>query len=85
MKYCVEMSYGLGISVDNIEAESELKAIEIAKQMVEEEVSIIDGKNIDAQCMEFEELHEMIKDKRKIVIKDTEPTKHRIRKEEIEE
>ena len=34
---------------------------------------------------EVDELHEMIKDKRKIVIKDTEPTKHRIRKMELEE
>lgn len=56
MKYSVEMSYGLGVTVENIEANSREEAVEKAKKMVDEEVSIIDGMNIDIGDLEFDQV-----------------------------
>ena len=56
--YDVEMCYGFGVSL-NIDANSKEEAIEIAKQIVKEEVSInegFDNRLIDCGCIEFEQV-----------------------------
>lgn len=54
-KYDVEMVYGVGVSL-KVDADTEEDAIKKAKQIVEDEVSVIDGIDVDTGDMEFEQV-----------------------------
>lgn len=56
MKFDIEMCYGLGVTVSSIEANSEEEAIGKAKKMVSSTVNIMDGLNVEAGCLEFEQV-----------------------------
>ncbi|HLO11089.1 MAG TPA: hypothetical protein VK190_02410 [Pseudoneobacillus sp.] len=60
MKYTVEMSYGIGFTVTDIEANSQDEAIEKAKEIVEEEITVVDGRNVDSSDLEFEDVNFVI-------------------------
>lgn len=53
-KYDVEMAYGFGVTVSGVLASSPEEALAKAKQKVEEEISILDGANVDAGGIEYE-------------------------------
>lgn len=54
-KWSVEMSYGVGFTVTGIEAETKNQAIETAKEIIEDDVSIVCGSHIDCSDLEFEQ------------------------------
>lgn len=56
MKYDIEMVYGIGFTASNIEANSRKEAIKQAKEIIENEITILDVKNVDVSNLEFEEV-----------------------------
>jgi hypothetical protein len=61
-KWDVEMSYKLGVSVV-AEGDTKEEAVDKAKALVEQYVSINDGFTVDCGCMEFEQVN-FIKEQR---------------------
>lgn len=53
-KWDVELSYGIGFTVQGVDAGTREEAIEKAKHLVEEHTDITTGRQVDAGCMEFE-------------------------------
>lgn len=61
-RYDIEMSYGVGVSL-HVEADNEKEAIEKAREMVEEEVSINSGFGTieDVSDLEFNQVNYIAK------------------------
>lgn len=57
-KFTVEMCYGIGVSIEGIEAETQEEAIEKAKQLMEEDP----GEYADLRELEFDSVNFVCED-----------------------
>lgn len=55
MKYTIEMSYSVGITVNDIVADSEAEAIEIAKSRVDQGVAFVEAHDFDCGPLKFKD------------------------------
>lgn len=55
MKYTIEMSYSVGITVNDIVADSEAEAVKIAKRRVEQGVAVV-GVDVDCSSLKFKDV-----------------------------
>lgn len=55
MKYTIEMSYSVGITVNDIVADSEAEAVTIAKRRVEQGVAVV-GVYVDCGPLKFKDV-----------------------------
>ena len=53
-KWDVELSYGIGFTVQGVDAGTREEAIKKAKRLVEDYTDITTGRQVDASCLEFE-------------------------------
>ncbi|GLC79214.1 hypothetical protein [Lacrimispora brassicae] len=56
MKYTIEMSYSVGITVNDIVADSEVEAVEIAKRRVDQGVIFVEANDIDCGPLKFKDV-----------------------------
>lgn len=56
MKYTIEMSYSVGITVNDIVADSEAEAVEIAKRRVDQGVAVVEALDIDSGSLKFKDV-----------------------------
>lgn len=56
MKYTIELSYSAGITVNDIVADSEDEAIEIAKRRVDKGVAFVEAHDIDCGSLKFKDV-----------------------------
>lgn len=56
MKYTIEMSYSVGITVNDIVADSEAEAVKIAKRRVVNQVVVIGVDDVDCGSLKFKDV-----------------------------
>lgn len=56
MKYTIEMSYSVGITVSDIVADSEEEAVKIAKRRVVNQVAVIGVDDVDCGSLKFKDV-----------------------------
>ncbi len=56
MKYTIEMSYSVGITVNDIVTDSEAEAVEIAKHRVNQGVAFVEAHDIDCGPLKFRDV-----------------------------
>lgn len=56
MKYTIEMSYSVGITVSDIVADSEEEAVKMAKRRVVNQVAVIGVDDVDCGPLKFKDM-----------------------------
>lgn len=56
MKYTIELSYSIGITVNDIVADSEDEAVKMAKRRVNNGVAVVEALDIDSEPLKFKDV-----------------------------
>jgi hypothetical protein len=54
MKYDIDLAYGIGFTVSGIDANSHEEAIKKARNIIAKDITILNGRDVDAGDLEFE-------------------------------